>query len=138
MGVVVPHKAIDIVANAVNPKKAILDIVGDLSGVHVPRNLVLLGTYFRPQKTAGGIIRPDSNVEEDMWQGKCGLVLKLGTEAFKDSDDYTFAPEDKYQVGDWVTYFVNEARSIQIKGYPCRTVRDSGLELKVIDPNIIF
>ena len=138
MGVVVPHKAIDVVANASNPKKAILEIVGELSEVHVPRNLVLLGTYFRPQKTAGGIIRPDSNVEEDMWQGKVGLVLKLGPEAFKDSDDYSFAEEDKYQVGDWVTYFVNEARAIQINGYPCRTVRDSGLQLKVVDPNIVF
>ena len=63
MSVVVPHRAIERVSQASDPKQAILETVGDISGVHLLADMVLLGTYIRPQKTAGGIIRPDVNVQ---------------------------------------------------------------------------
>jgi co-chaperonin GroES (HSP10) len=136
MGVVVPHKAIDIVANSKNPKRAILDLIGDHSGYEVTHNWVLMATYFRPQKTSGGIIRPESNVEEDMWQSKVGLILQLGPEAFKDTADYSFSI--KCGVGDWVTYSVNETRQQQVNGYPCRIIRDASITGRAMDPNIVF
>lgn len=138
MGVVIPHRAIDIISNAADPKQAILDFIGDLSGVRVLANRVLVGTYMRPEKTKGGIIRPDANKEEDVWQGKVGLVLKLGTEAFQDGDEYRFAEGDKAKVGDWVAYNVGDARSRTVRGFPCRMIRDSAIEMIVDDPTIIF
>jgi hypothetical protein len=138
MGVVVPHKAIDIVANAKDPKKAILEALGDLSGLRLQANQVCVATYFRPAKTAGGIIRPDINLEEDMWQGKVGLIVKLGPEAFKDSEDYKFAEASRRKVGDWAVYHVNEARNVGVKGYPCRFMADSAIKAEVDDPNMIF
>ena len=136
MGVVVPHKAIDIVANAKDPKKAILDTLGDYSGYEVTHNWVLMATFFRPQKTSGGIIRPDSNVEEDMWQSKVGLIIQLGPEAFKETVDYSFAI--KCSVGDWVTYFVNETRQQSVNGYPCRIIRDANITGRAKDPMMVF
>lgn len=138
MGVVVPHRAIEAVSNSANPKQAIFDFVGDLSGVRIPGNRVLVGTYMRPEKTKGGIIRPDSNKEEDVWQGKVGLVLKWGSQAFSDDDEYHFPTEDKAQVGDWVVYNVVDARTIMVNGYPCRIIKDSGIQAMVDNPEIIF
>ena len=138
MGVVVPHRAIDAVATSKDPKKAIFDFVGDLSGIHVLSNRVLVATYMRPEKTQGGIIRPDANKEEDVWQGKVGLVLKWGTDAFKDDAEYHFAEEDKPKIGEWVVYNVVDARTIMVKGFPCRMLRDASIMMRVDDPNSIF
>lgn len=137
MSVVVPHRVIDSIAEAVDPKQAILDAVGDLSGVHLLGDDVLIGIYIRPKKTAGGIIRPDMNVQEDMWQGKVGLVLKLGPNAFVDAEDGHLY-EDRAKVGDWVMFFVGDARSVSIRGCPCRLIRDVNIRSTVDDPSIIF
>lgn len=137
MSVVVPHRAIERVSQSSDPKQAILDTVGNLSGVHLLADMVLLGTYIRPQKTAGGIIRPDTNVQEDVWQGKAGLVLKLGPDAFEDTPDYNFNGQ-KVNIGEWCIYKVGDAWSLNINGYPCRLVRDVNIRLTVDDPQIVF
>lgn len=140
MSVVVPHSAIGKMALADNPKKAILDMVGDLSGVHLMADMVLLGTYIRPERTKGGIIRPGSNVEEDVWQGKVGLIIKMGPDAFEDTQDYVFnfGESGKPKVGDWVVFKVGDAWSLNIKEFPCRYIRDAGIKMVIDDPGVIF
>lgn len=130
-------KAIEFISNSKNPKVDIIKAVGDLSGVTIKFNWVLVGTYFRPEKTAGGIIRPQTNVGEDEWQGKVGVVLKLGSLAYQDDEDAHFSGE-RVEIGEWAVYHVGDARSININGYPCRMVRDSSIRMTVEDPNIIF
>ena len=138
MSVVLPHRAIGNVSRSANPKEAILKSVGDsLKDIDVLFNMVLVATYIRPEKTSGGIIRPDVNVQEDVWQGKVGLVLKLGSHAFVDDGESDFFGQ-KAEVGEWVVYKVGDAWSLNINGYPCRLVRDSSIKLKVKDPNIVF
>ena len=137
MSVVVPHRAISLVAESKNPKRTIIDTIGDLSGVDVLFNMVLIGTYIRPNVTKGGIIRPDANVQEDVWQGKAGLVLKIGPNAFVDDTDDSFYGQ-RVEVGEWCVYKVGDAWSLNINNYPCRLVRDSSIKLKVKDPNIVF
>lgn len=136
MAVIVPRRSIGVVASAVDPKQAIIEQVGDLSGEDILKDKVLVGTYIRPEKTSGGIIRPDVNVEEDVWQGKVGLILKFGPDAFKDTDDYKFSTIPALY--DWVVYFVGEAKALTLGGYPCRLVRDVGIEMIVKDPNRAF
>jgi len=140
MGVVVPHKAIKAVSLSKDPKKAILEFVGDLSGVHLMADMVLLGTNIRKERTDGGVYLPDQNVQEDVWQGKVGLILKLGPDAFEDTPDYTFNFGDggKPKVGDWVVFKVGDAWSLNVKDYPCRYIRDVGIKMKVDDPGVIF
>ena len=74
---------------------------------------------------------------EDEWQGKVGLVLKLGPNAFVDDEDDSFYGQ-KVDPGEWVVFKVGDAWSLNINGYPCRLVRDSSIKLKVADPNIVF
>lgn len=138
MGVVVPHKAIDAISNVSDPKKAILDFIGDLSGMTIFQNRVLVAVYMRPEKTKGGIIRPDMNKEEDVWQSKVGLVLKWGNQAFQDDGEYRFSDADKAMIGDWVTFNVNDSRMAMIRNYPCRFVRDASIICKTTDPDMTF
>src|ERR1700676_4106816 len=62
-----------------DPKEELLARLGDLSGVEIAQNELLIATYMRPEKTAGGIVLPHQNLREDQYQGKVGLVVKIGT-----------------------------------------------------------
>lgn len=136
--VVIPARAIQNVSQASDPKQAILDQVSKfLPDIDVLFNVVLVATYIRPNMTRGGIYRPDTNVQEDVWQGKVGLVLKLGSHAFEDDSEDVFKGQ-KVEVGDWCVYKVGDAWSLHINEYPCRLVKDSSIRLKVKDPSIVF
>jgi len=60
-------------------KQEILDRLGDISQVEIAQNECLIATYMRPEKTAGGIVLPHQNLKEDQYQGKVGLVVKIGS-----------------------------------------------------------
>lgn len=130
-------RVIELVSASKNPKLEIIKLIGDLSKFKVKFNMVLLATYFRPEKTAGGIIRPDANKAEDEWQGKVGLVMKLGPKAYEDDDETVFDGE-KVEVGEWAVYKIGDTWSLNINGYPCRMIRDSSIKLTVEDPNSVF
>lgn len=138
MSIVVPRRAIGVVSAAIDPKQAILKEIGDLSDFKVYGDYVLLATYIRPEKTVGGIIRPDSNVEEDVWQGKVGLVVKLGTTAFRDTADYKFPEEDIPVLHEWVRYYISFTTAQTVNGYPCREIRDIHIRGTVPDPQMVF
>lgn len=116
--------------------EAIKKKVGSLHGIDVMYNMVLLAAYVRPAKTKGGIIRPGENVEEDIWQGKVGLVLKLGPDAFKDDEEVSFNGQVA-NLGDWVVFKVGDAWQLTINDWPCRLVRDSAIRMKTADPSIV-
>lgn len=137
MGIVSSSRVISLVSNSKNPKLEIIKQMGDLSSVDIKFNMILLATYFRPEKTAGGIIRPDSNKDEDEWQGKVGLVMKLGKLAFQDDADTSFEGE-KVDIGEWVVYRIADTWSLNINGYPCRMIKDSSIKMTVKDPNMVF
>jgi co-chaperonin GroES (HSP10) len=140
MAVIIPHKAIDAISAAANPRLAIMGLVKDhIDKFRIPGDRVLVGIYVRPEKTRGGIIRPDMNKEEDIWQGKVGLVLKLGTNAFKDTDDYSFPEEDKAKPGEWCAFKIGDTWTVKIGDCPCRMVRDIDIQmLGLEDPTIVF
>lgn len=135
MSVVQPHKTIGAFARASDPKQTIIDTVGDIDSIKVMQNDVLVATYIRPEKTSGGIIRPESALEEDIYQGKVGLVLKLGPAAFNDEERFgTTYP----RLHDWCVYRVGDAWDITVKQVPCRVIRDTNIRLVVNDPEEIF
>lgn len=139
MSVFLNSKAIDEIAKIHEPEAkmaAIKDKVGDLSGIDVMYNMVLLASYVRPNVTRGGIIRPGQNVEEDIWQGKVGLVLKHGPNAFQDDDTMSFEGQ-KAELDEWVVFKVGDAWQLTINDWPCRLVRDSAIRMKTADPSII-
>lgn len=137
MAVVVPHRAVEAISKSSDPKKTIMDLAGDLSGIEIMGDRVLVGIFMRPEKTAGGIIRPEVNKQEDVWQGKVGLVLKLGPNAFVDPGDGT-KYDQRVEVGDWGVFYVGDAKQLTINNMPCRLVIDTSFVAKVADPNMVF
>lgn len=114
-------------SQAADPKAAIINAAGDLSNETVMWDLVLVGTYFRPEKTAGGIIRPMENVQEDAYQGKVGLILKRGPDVGED-----------LEVGDWVVYSIKDGWAVTINGVPCRLVPYEKIRMRLSAPDKVF
>ncbi len=99
---------------------------------------VLVATYVRPRKTAGGIIIPEKSVDEDRWQSKVGLVLKLGENAFK-TGAWGVAYEGTVpKVGDYITFHTADTREVGLLGFSCRHVDSSLVRMRVPNPDVIY
>lgn len=137
MSVVIPAKFVEAVSKSHNPRQAILDFVGDLDGFEVMGDRVLVGIYMRPEKSKGGVYRPDTNKVEDLWQGKVGLILKLGPNAFINPDT-----GEKYEQaltpGDWGVFFVGDGKPMEVNGAACRLVKDVSFVAKIEDPEMVL
>lgn len=126
-----------------DPAKPLLDAVGDTSDYEVCHNQILVATYIAPEKV-GSIIRPDAHISEDRYQGKVGLVLKVGPLAFVD-DSRTKYGGVTVKPGDWILYrntdaweiFVRDRRKIN-DGVSCRLIEDVFVKMKVSDPSLIY
>lgn len=133
-------QTIERISQALDPKKGILD---ELKGAHEKYTLydddVLVATYIRPEKTAGGIIMTTRAKEEDRYQGKAGLLLKIGPAAFKydRTGQYSFEG-DPPAVMDWVVYRPSDNWEISLNGVSCRVIRSSMLRGSIADPALIW
>jgi len=135
--------------------------------VGVQRNRVVVATYIRPNVTAGGIIRPDSTQDEDRYQGKAGLVLRLGPVAFDYEELHTTADRiaedwsgkkpltrkqaiakarkalDLPGVGDWVVFRAYESYEIGVvidaaTTVSVKIVNDDAIISKIADPSTVW
>jgi co-chaperonin GroES (HSP10) len=129
-------------STASDPKQAILDAVGDqLEGVEVFNSDVLVATFARPEKSAGGVLLPQSQSKEDEYQGKVGLVLKMGPSAFKYIGRFEHEGQSP-QVGDWVLYRASDgwathlrsANARDSKGVHVRFIESENIRAIVDDP----
>lgn len=135
MGLAVPQTVKKF--SEVQGKGAIIQTVGSLDSIKVMQNMVLVATYIRPEKTSGGLYLPDSAIEEDIYQGKVGLVLKMGPAAFEDSDEPRFYGQ-KAKIHDWVVYRVGDSWDLTLRNVHCRLIRDDNIRLVINDPEEIF
>lgn len=120
-----------------DPVEEIVERIGDLSDVVVPSNKVLVGIYLRPQRTKGGIELPDKYRDEDVYQGKAGLVLKCGPTAFKgDWRVEGFAPKP----GDWIAFRPSDGFKIDIRSREghCILLDDTAIRLILPAPDLVF
>jgi len=129
--------------HAKEPDQVIWDEIGDLSGIEVLYQNVLVAVYERKEgMTAGGIIAPAKVFEEDQYQSKVGLVLKVGPQAFVDQ------PDMKYPVffhgyaakpGDWVVYKASNAMALLIGLRKCHLIADVYLtKMRIAHPDLVY
>lgn len=128
---------IEFLAQAKDPKKALIAAIGDLGDIEPLSDMVLVGTFIRNEKTAGGIIRPRENVQEDEHQGKAGLVLKAGPLAYGDWEDDESRGQNA-RLHTWVVFQGLQGWQIQLNGVPCRLVAYDKLRMRVADPTVVF
>jgi hypothetical protein len=124
----------------VDPKTEILNKLGkSLDGFEILNNEVLLAIYMRPKQTAiGRIIMPDSALKEDKYQGKVGLVVKVGP-----SCEFPTPAKSPVALHDWVLIKASDSLSMDIltdKGeeVPCRLVMDKYIRVKISRPDIAW
>lgn len=133
-----------------DPKAEILAKLGDISGIEIAQNEVLIAIYMRPEKTSGGIVLPHQNLKEDRYQGKCGLVVKIGaacrfvrksttTDAeygldIKLHDWVVVRPSDT-----WALDINSDTEALQVQDFvQCRLVYDTQVRMRVADPRVIW
>lgn len=131
-------------AAAFDPKQALIESLGE--GIHeieIFHSQVLCATYIEPDKTPGGIIKPDRTLAENRFQGKCALVLKLGPNAFKDDRIASFGGVT-IKEGDWVIAYPSDGRELfsvdatRGAGTCCRLFEDVNIKGRVSDPALIY
>jgi hypothetical protein len=125
--------------------------------IHVMRNRVLVATYQEPEKTAGGIYLADKTLDEGKWQGKVGLLLKLGPIAFQFDEILEDCETTEHEgvnavmlahniphPGDWVFFRGSDTWDCGIKiegagvGVHCRFLNDDSIVGRVTDPSVIW
>ena len=123
--------------HTVDPAKELLAKIGDLSGFELFSNQVLIAIYERPEKTKSGLYLSDVTRQEDQWQGKAGLCVKLGPSAFVSDENFNFQNQ-KVSVGDWVAIFVSDGRKITVNSTLCRLIEDQHIRMKIPFPDSVW
>jgi hypothetical protein len=113
-----------------DPAQDLLDQVGNLLEYKIGARQVLIATYRRPEKTLGGIIMPRSNLDEDLFQSKAGLAVKVGESA-------TFAGTP-IVVGDWLVVRPSDCWALEVNFVHCRHVFDDQIKARIPFPGLIW
>lgn len=121
-----------------DPAEQVRKAVGDISEIEITGVQVLVGTYLRPESTKSGLILTDKMREEDVYQGKVGLVLKVADGAFADGGPDTKFNGFMVKPGDWVFYRVSDGFAMSLNGHHCRLIEDVHVRGRVPRPDIIL
>jgi co-chaperonin GroES (HSP10) len=122
----------------VDPRRAIMEAAEPyLDGFEPLGAQVLVAIYQRPQRTASGLYLSDGVRTEDLWQGKCGLVLKMGPLAFVEDETHRFGDRVP-KPGDWVVYRVGDSWPFLIEKTNCRFVEDVAIKAIVNRPDVVM
>ena len=120
-----------------DPKQEILAAIGSLDGFETFHNDLIVAVYLRPEKTASGIYLPESYRDEDKYQGKVGLVVKMGPEAFNDPSGAWFQGIS-VQEGDWVYFRPSDGFAMTVNKVLCRSLKDTNIRGKVPHPDFVW
>lgn len=138
--VVVPFDAGDEFRKLV--EKNIGYLIGDVEIFH---SQVLVAKFMRTKHSAN-IIVAEASAKEDRYQGKCGLVLKVGPGAFVDTPETgTFFHGVKVKPGDWVHYRYSDGADFNIRPngndankIECRLLEDADVKGRLTRPDLIW
>lgn len=115
--------------HVVDPRDALLQKAGDLDGIEVFGNDILVALYTPPEKTKSGIIFADDTRNEFRFQGKVGLVLKMGPTAYVNDAGDKFRD---IEVGDWVVFRPSDGWPFQLNTMKSRIAKDSIVDCRVV------
>ncbi len=108
-----------------DPKEVIEEAIGNVSADLVQFSRILVAIYKPPMvtKSKGGIILTDSMSQEDAdeyyWQGKVGLIVAMGSQAYVDDEAVKFHGT-RNKVGDWVWFMPSNGQACEVNEVFCR------------------
>lgn len=132
-----------VVEHATDPRQALLTKIGAIPQDFVQFNRVLVAIYQPPivKKTAGNVLLPDQLSEEDvneyLWQGKSGLIVAMGPDAYND-DEITKFNGQRNDVGDWVWFSPMDGFMTEVNGVPCREMTERYIKGRLPHPDYVW
>ena len=138
-------------ASEPDEKQAILDKLGDLSQVQIAQNELLVAIYVRPEFAPGGMIALTHKTrKEDIYQGKVGLVVKIGSacrfERYDAERNVTYGIP--IELHDWVVTRPSDTWALDFnpagtaydpeKSITCRLVFDDQIRMKIPSPSMVW
>ena len=124
-------------------REAHLCAFGDVSQIEVFGDQILVMSFAEPERTAGGIIKPDKALDEARFQGKAGLVIAMGPQAFEDDAALRFGGQ-RVAVNDWVLTRPSDGLEIakvcddKRSAVSCRLFRDVSIRARLSDPRLVW
>jgi len=96
---------------------------------------VLIIPYYPSEKTKGGIIVPDAVRERESFATVAAYVVKLGPDAYKDSQKFPNGPwvEEK----NWVLIGRYSGNRFKVEGLEVRIINDDNIIATILDPKDI-
>ena len=120
-----------------DPKKSLLDAIGDVSAVEILNNQVLVAVYIRPKKTKSGIYLADQTTDEDRYQSKVGLIVAKGPTAFDPNAGEWFSGVE-FNMHDWLVFRPSDGWNITVNGVLCRMLADTQIKGKIDQPDRVW
>ena len=119
------------------PKRKEQDLTLEHAKLPIPTGWRILVLPFKMKdRTRGGILITDDVVERAQVASTCGLVLKVGPDAYKDKERYPEGPWCKK--GTWVVFARYAGSRIKIDGGEVRLLNDDEVLATVENPEDIF
>ena len=87
------------------------------------------------------MIAIDTVRDEDVYQGTCGLVLKLGPRCFTSDAVLTWSDADKFAENDWIMYRRGDSNGFRLclNGVDCiRFENERGIKMVVPRPDAVM
>lgn len=132
-----PKTVIEKLANSKDQRATAFELLGDLSGMKVMANKVLVCMYIEPDMR-GSLFIAKETLRESVFQGTVGLVVKKGQMAFKDDEaTKTYFHGEDAQVGEYVVFRAGDGKRVQIRGVDCKWVDDVVIDAVVAEPTLI-
>ena len=129
--------------HTVDPRKEIVKKIGkQLDQVKLFGNHILVAVYERPKTAQYGTLTldlPDATRGEDKYQGKVGLVVALGPQAYVDDEQTQFHGQ-KVEEGDWVVFKPSDGWQVTLTGGQvlCRVLVESQIRMKIGSPDAVW
>lgn len=123
----------------------LLKRLGNLAEVVLFSNRILVAKFQRTTLGSGRLLAAEQTKTEDKWQGKVGLVVKIGTIAFEDDEATgTYWHGDGVAVGDWVFFNYGDGTDIEVcpddsnERVHCKILKEGEIIGRVPRPDIFF
>ena len=139
MPAVMPKTLRSLAAATGDPKTALLQAVGpSLDKIEIFGAQLLVGTYIAPDKTTGNVLLPDSYIQESLYQGNVGLVLKKGPWAFQNDAGLNIDWKGQdVDIGRWVMFRYSDAWEIHLNGVSVRMIDDRDIKAVIESPLLL-
>jgi len=131
------------VEHTADPKDVIFNKIGNIPEGVVQFSRILVAVYMPPivEKTAGGIVMTqqmsDDDRQEFLWQGKVGLIVAVGPQAYED-DEATKFHGTKNKVGDWVWFRASDGIACEVNEVFCRVLTERDIYGVIPHPDFVW